>query len=466
MAGSPERKKLRRDDTRSIFGTTPFGIHCIPCSKKVSEASVRFHIKSAHPELRDIGGSYKAFGSELMEKVNQKRATMTDAEPYLKGPSTLSYRCTKCSHICLRQRNAGRHATKVCEEAAIEKVFSRETICGRYVPNRDINRFVTAARAISTALDRKPSMPFLSDLMDVRLSKNPAVLVTQDNIRPLIAPFVRSDESVEVYASAFHRILSRCTDFCTLVTQYLDNCEDPLDGEDSELAFAMEVSILWITEYYRLHVSQCPANYRAAMVVSFDGQVVGDTNMCTTFDCRTEIPTLVHVLQPMIAFAWRNPTVRISAIKREFSGQQRGGDCIPFIFSAAIPRLLSSLIFEEPDSFFCPTVVERFCLSRCFYRRQSSLDDPIMRSCGTAAADVASVLHLLQAGVLSYLVFLEGGDLSRAATSLVNDARSSRVVNIISPMIRQFRDMQGRKPPAKDGLITVDSDILLRGYRS
>jgi hypothetical protein len=124
-----------------------------------------------------------------------------------------------------------------------------------------------------------------------------------------------------------------------------------------------------------------------------------------------------------------------------------------------VPLVLQRLLLEEVPAFDSHPLVVEYCLARCFKKKANQIEMP---QCGDIASIVANVLSILRAGICSYMVSSRMSD--QQARDLVNATRSSRVLNIISPMIHRLREMQRRKPKRRKLTVSPEGDIAVDGF--
>jgi hypothetical protein len=287
--------------------TTPFGISCRDCKTTIRPASIRSHLRRKHADtpFGSTGGNVRPLLTALRRDVTRKAKEATSAgsfDEFLFGPVVLGFCCSLCPDVFERHWNAERHIASRCRLAAITARPSRWSTCGRLVTNHSLVCQPTSKRPHKAiAVDNFMG----SGDLRVGFSTSPSVIVTSRTTEDSIRSYVRADESPSVYAHVFHSVLSSKLGFVSEMGSLLVLASGA--GElETDLMFALEVADRWIEDYYHNHVFRCPANLRAALI-SFDGQVVGDTNMRTTFTARWDIPVLSRVLLPLLTFAWRHP---------------------------------------------------------------------------------------------------------------------------------------------------------------
>jgi hypothetical protein len=191
-----------------------------------------------------------------------------------------------------------------------------------------------------------------------------------------------------------------------------------------------------------------PGNFRAALQV-LPGQEVGEVTQNVLYSFRHLEALVLPEVICLLKFVWRHPSNLLASFKQSVNA------CDPML----VPAILRVLFLENVQSFNSHPLVMEYCLARCFRMKANQI---VMAQCGDNASTVAAVLSILRAGACSYIVLSNMSD--QQAKDFVNDVRQSRVLNVISPMIRRLREMQRRKPKRRKTTVSPDCDIAVDGF--
>ena len=233
------------------------------------------------------------------------------------------------------------------------------------------------------------------------------------------------------------------------------------DVFDAGLLPVYEACERWIHKARR-YVNMVPANFRSTLQV-FQGQEFGgETTQHYVFNFNRNVERLLTELNSLVTFLWRHTDFNHCCVSylKDSSVNVKGKNYIP--------KLLKLLFLENIQGYKKHPIILQYCQAKCFrMNKKSNVDNNnnelVMIRCGTIASTFGNVVAILRAGICSYIVTKDMND--AAAKELVESARSSRTLNIISPMISVLRAMENRKPNSRepklgsDFLITIDSFI-------
>lgn len=331
--------------------SSPFGMYCGECRTPLDSGSVKYHMATKHPGV--VTCNYRGLLAAWRKKCPSPILTTINVDDYIKGPITSGHICMGCSLVFDDRSKAKRHIVKKCRGHQIAMVSCRSTICGRLVPMDALlsvrsDKFVQLP-PLSTAPAQVPS-PYNQSCYEIFYSDNPSITTLATSCEEKVGPFVVAEESPATYARLFHNIISKANDLSTVVKTMLAKCSLPKDNEQ-DLSLVLEVGTTWINDYYATHVFLCPADMRAA-TISFDGQVVGDTNMKTTFVPRSDTAPLLRILLPLLCYGWRHSTNPFAEYKLELNSDKGPPPRQKLISTGFVPRMLTTLITLPPSFHF------------------------------------------------------------------------------------------------------------------
>ncbi|KAI2489623.1 hypothetical protein MHU86_24971 [Fragilaria crotonensis] len=130
------------------------------------------------------------------------------------------------------------------------------------------------------------------------------------------------------------------------------------------------------------------------------------------------------------------------------------------------PFFLKDLLLEVPQSVSSLPLVAEFCLMFAF-RVPKHGSEINMISCDTVSSVFSKVASILKAAVCSVICSFAEHSFTTFGPALVKSVRESPVIHILSPMVRQIREMHRRLPKRRKttldaiGNITVDQFTFL-----
>lgn len=271
-----------------------------------------------------------------------------------------------------------------------------------------------------------------------------------DGTEEVLAKYIRTDETVGPYTAIFHPLCVRSRgNFDSLVSDMVDWWHKPVTDDEFELTKLHEFGKKWIYSTARRLTEMVPGNFRAALQI-MDGQDVGETNQNFLYSFRHKESLVLPEVNRLLSFVWRHHgNMVVNLLERTGSRE-----------TMIVPCILQELLLEESPSFDSHPMLVEYCLARCLRRKgDGSL---VMPQCGDVASIVATVMSILRAAVCSHMVYARMSD--KVAKEFVMRAKSSRVLNIIAPVIRRLREMQRRKPKRRKLTTSPEGDISVDGF--
>jgi hypothetical protein len=351
--------------------------------------------------------------------------------PFVTGGSFLGHYCHTCSTSFSRKCHALRHCQgkkTICLVSGIRQAPMRRTVCGRTI----------LASVVASRLPVGSAIPFST---------------TQEWLQE----YVSGDEKVSQYIAIFHPMISLVPvdDRTSYMSNLVNYWSRDTDSDEPQLADLLERAETWLFNRARNEVGMVPANYRAAIQV-FDGQTVGDVSINFTYNFRHFEANLLPELKSLISFAWRrsqtSKTNVLDVFIRTYDLHQQN--------AYYLPRLLQALFVERVGSVFDHPVIVEYCLARSFRNTENKLS---MIKCDTIASQVATTMALLRAGLCSAIISYPNS-MDLVATAVCQEARTSRVANILCPFIRALKEMQKRKGTKRMKTISPEGNIAVDGY--
>ncbi len=201
-----------------------------------------------------------------------------------------------------------------------------------------------------------------------------------------------------------------------------------------------------LLHFAQKNILMVPGNLRAGLQ-TFEGGKVNDASQQSTYTMQHDPTSLLPELKKLLSFAYR----RCHFVKRGFDVDD----------DFAVAHYLKELMLEVSPSVSHLPFVAEFCLMYAFRVPQDG-SSIYMISCDTLSSVFPKVSSLLKAGVCSVLCLFTHNAFTTHGPALVHAVRNSPLIHILSPMVRQIREMHRRIPKRQkttvDGMgkITVD----------
>jgi hypothetical protein len=408
-----------------IFGFTPFGTYCRICNVHVgaSEKMIKSHLEAKKHGVftRDAVNAIKTMADKEVERLSRK----ANLDLYLIDRSE-GWACG-CGAVFKNTKGLIRHCkgVKSCsfdpKEARPEWLYN--TVCFRTISQATLDR-------LSSSLSTTRHLHF-------------------ETTEEALQKYIRPDETVGPYISIFHPLCVSCgANFDSRLRDMVGWWKMEAGIDELGLLQLVKATKTWIHLSARRLVEMVPGDLRAALQV-FAGQEVGELNQNFLYSFRHSEALVLPEVICLLLFVWRHPSNLLASFKQTVNA------CDPML----VPAILRELLLEKVQSFNSHSLVMEYCLARCFRMKANQI---VMAQCGDNASTVAAVLSILRAGACSYIVLSDMSN--QQAKDFVNDVRKSRVLNIISPMIRRLREMQRRKPKRRKTTVSPEGDIAVDGF--
>ena len=456
----------------AFLDLTPFGPYCKLCNVPLAiQRGIASHGKEVHPN--DVFKN-NAVIREVQRRMKVLREVhANDLSPFLteelsKNPTWF---CTVCFSTFTKSCNYNRHLEVRSNVLCLGgtgggKIECYITICGRLGPKScntttcnpsTTPTIITATGTVSTISDLTSQSSINKSLSIASNSKVPApLLITKEEACDILKPFARPDEDVTFLYHNYLPILT--SGFEGRMKEYL-NYSTQQSCEDGILKNWLEAGREWFHKYADGHIANVSANVRSRLAEFEQREVDGAVVRGSTFALRRGIPRLVNELEAVLRFLYYFPTTLLDSFK---TVEVRNATMAWLIESAIIPKILYTVVMEEPEDHGKLPIVCLYCLSRGFTLKDGC--DLSMTECGWFASRVSAVLHLLRAGVCGYLVTLSGGGsnttlLTEQEMDIVGRIQNGRVTNLLAPYIRRLREAHAKKPKNKTNTVNSMGDI-------
>jgi superfamily II DNA helicase RecQ len=411
-----------------IFGFSPFGIYCRICKDHVGSTKqmIKLHLESKGHGLfsKDALFTFEGMAAKKIELLLlSKRANLDE---FLVGSSE-GYAC-RCEAVFGNTKALTRHC-KEAKSCSFNPNEARPELLYKTVCHRTISQ---------ATLDRLSVSPSTTGHFDFAKTEE------------AIKKYIRSDETIGPFIALFHPLCVSCgVNFDSRVRDMMGWWKTKAGVEELGLLQLLEAATTWIHSSVRRLVEMVPGNLRAALQV-FDGQEVGQVAQNFLYNFRHLEALVLPEVITFLSFVWRHPSNLLASFKRSVNASD----------IKLVPAILQKLLLENVHGFNSHPLVMEYCLARCF--RMKANNQVVMAQCGDNASIVAAVLSILRAGACSHIVLSDMSD--QQSKDFVQEVRQSRVLNIISPMIRRFREMQRRKPPRRMTTVSPEGDIAVDGF--
>jgi superfamily II DNA helicase RecQ len=204
----------------------------------------------------------------------------------------------------------------------------------------------------------------------------------------------------------------------------------------------------WLLNFAQKNILMVPGNLRAGLQ-TFEGGEVNEVSQRSIYTMQHFPTTILPDLVKLLSFAYR---------RGHFTNKSKYGEHDPFF----VPYFLKNLLLEKPDSVSQYPFLAEFCLMSVFRVKHS--DSTIsMVNCDTLSSLFSRIISVCRAAVCSVIcsftqeAFFHG-------RQLVDNVRKAPVSHIISPMIRQLREMAQQIPQRQKSILDSSGNIIVDQY--
>jgi hypothetical protein len=416
---------------QELFTFSPFGLCCRQCktnaSIKMEERSLVEHVRkhgldSRISTIRSLLAKYKA----LLENA---RALGT-IHPFLSDDKIyIGFSCACGQTFYSRKDSALRHCTRSgCDSSKLQKVELFKLCCGRYVSEAQVTSFFNEAPRITQQFD-------------------------YCQVRAVLLPFLPSREKQDhTYTHMYTPIIACCgsqQDFVRKIkNDFVLIHSLPSPSVESVLIKIHMQAENWLLKFAQKNILMVPGNLRAGLQ-TFEGGEVDDVSQRSTYTMQHDPTSLLSELKKLLSFAYRKDLFASTVFDEtdEF----------------AVAYFLKDLLLEIPPSVASHPFVVEFCLMFPF--RVSGEDSKItMISCDTVSSLFSKISSVLKAAVCSVICSFSEQSFALSGNLLVKSVREAPVIHILSPMVRQIREMHGRLPKRQKTILDPGGNIIVDQY--
>jgi superfamily II DNA helicase RecQ len=416
--------------TSELFTFSPFGLGCRLCKNNVTiqmeERSIQLHLKkhgmdSRVSSIRSLLKGYKTLlqNAKALQTIDSFRR---DFNEYI------GYSCV-CGLSFLKKGNAFRHCKKLgCDQGKLQNIELIQLCCGRYVSHAQVTSFFNSA-------------PRITEQFDYRMA------------RATLLPFLPQKEKHDhTYTHMFTPLIIGCgcdKHFVEKIkTDFISIHPPPSLPEELLLTKIHKQAEVWLLNFAQKNVLMVPGTLRAGLQ-TFEGGEVDNVSQRCTYTMQHDPRSLLPELKKLLSFSYR----RGLFATRGFDTQD----------GFAIPYFLKDLLLEVPSSVASHPFVVEFCLMFAF-RVPKDGAAIYMISCDTMSSLFSKIASILKAAVCSVICSFSEQAFTTYGNLLVKSVREAPVLHILSPMIRQIREMHGRLPKRQKTILDPGGNIIVDQY--
>jgi hypothetical protein len=422
---------------KELFVFSPFGLCCRQCkvnaSIQMDNRSIAIHLKkhsldSTIVTVRSILDHYR------MELQNAKAAGVIN--PFRMDQKTYAgFQCICGQIFSTRRDNAIRHCKKSgCNPLKMVDVELIKLCCGRYV---------TQAQIDTLFIDNPPR---ITTQFDYPLAR--AILL------PYLPPKEKHDHT---YTHMYYPLIANAGGKAGFIEKIKKDFV-AIHTPASKVGESMLLKILgqaesWLLNYAQKNIMMVPGNLRGSLQ-TFEGGEVDDVSQRITYRMQHDPTTLLPELKKLLSFAFRRGRFASSRFDEHDD--------------FAVAYFLKDFLLEVPSSVASPPFVVEFCLMYPFrVPNAGSTGDSAdikMISCDTVSSMISRVTSILKAAVCSVICSFSEDTFTRSGRLLVQSVRSAPVIHILSPMVRQIKEMYSRLPKRQKTILDPGGNVVVDQY--
>jgi len=427
------------------FNPTPFGNYCDMCKSAVgnNKRSIIRHMKDKH------GIIITHEQSVSLVKYIEEKITIASSSPNfciknIKVNDGYECECGACfSELKILHNHLRRN--KNCNKYNKQSIII--TKCGRTITHHQYQE--VARKSLPSAVDTSKVITIISTL-------------------------VPQHETVPQHAQWLYPFyLVKGDNFLDLIKQLIPLWSVKPSDDEHDLKYVLDQAAIWIKQS-RSHVGFLRGDHRALL------QMLGaieknEIVYYRTFNVRHNLSVVQNELFKFLQFIVRiveNEGIVSGLVQQNIIKDLRQiiqhskllqVDHHPLL----IPQLLKTCLNEVVSNDLSHSFVSIYNIIRMFRTKvkadsNNKEKELIMTSCGQSASNIGTVQSFLRTSVCSYALL---NKLSAKETEeLMKETSSSTVLNQTSPMIRQCRDMQNKKPSVLRSTISPDGDIFIASF--
>ena len=339
----------------------------------------------------------------------------------------IGFSCYCGKNFQSRKDSALRHCKRSgCDASKLQKVELFKLCCGRYVSHAQVRSFF------------EETPPRITQ--QFKYSEARAVLL------PFLPQLEKQDHT---YTHMYTPLISGCGGGRQFVekikTDFLMIHSAPSLSSEALLQRIHQQAEIWLLNFAQKNILMVPGNLRAGLQ-TFEGGEVDDVSQRCTFTMQHNPRSLLPELKKLLSFAYRR-----GLFSSKVFDEQDG---------FAIPYFLKDLLLEAPPSVASLPLVAEFCLMFAF-RVPKNGATINMISCDTVSSLFSKIASVLKAAVCSVICSFSQHSFTIAGHNLVKSVREAPVIHILSPMVRQIREMHNRIPKRRKTTLDTAGNIFV-----
>ena len=412
---------------KELFIFSPFGLRCVQCEKgltiQLDERCICRHLKFHGMDSRVV--TVSSLFAEYKSQIDKVKVSGSIEQYRCDKQTYIGYSCI-CGLSYVKVRNANRHCKKAgCDASKLQKVDLIKLCCGSYVSHAQVTSFFETPPRITQQFDYREA-------------------------RAVLLPFLPNREKNDnTYTHMYYPLITQCGGASQFVSKIKNEFTAihsvPSPSHESMLMKIHEQAGIWVLNFAQMNVLMLPGQLRGGLQ-TFEGGEVEDVSQRMTYTMQHDSSTLLVELKKFLSFAYR---------RGSFIGKK-----IDFKDGFAIAYFLKDLMLEIPSSEqYHPLAVE-FCLMSAF-RVQKADSKITMISCDTVSSIFAKVSSILKAAICSVVCSFSEDAFTAHGPALITAVRKSHVLNSLSPMLRQIREMHRRIPKRRKTTLDESGNIVV-----
>ncbi len=502
--------RINNEDT---FGVTPFGVYCFECNepvgkagRKVSSNTLQMHMRRRdHRLVPNV--KFVRLATILDNCIQSRYGSITDPSPWIS--ETKSIRQCTCGATFSSNANVSRHKKSKQKKNPYEvhDVRKKElfiTSCKRTVDHAIINK-ITHQQTIRV-VQPSPSLSSTSfslsqssqstmqasqsstqtngsvEYVPIQLPHKGWISIKLAHIKNLFLHLKRLDENLEPYLSMLkllkidageNDVLQQLKDDVTTIYEETD---------DATLTFFLGCTDEWIKVFCREHVNHLDGSMRSKLQNFFDGSILINSGYNLNFNMRENESVIQKEMRIIVTLSWKfyqageindqlkealQPILELmEEFKEKHNGKVTESAVEDMIQGLVIQRYIHLIFVEEKSCAFTLLLGQRIVAVRLFYLKKSTNPDTptekvlCMRPCGEYGSTLALHIHCYRLASASLLTCT----MSKSWDGILEQVNSSILCHIISPLIRNCKNMHSQKLQIRIKEIGDNGDITIDDY--
>jgi hypothetical protein len=208
----------------------------------------------------------------------------------------------------------------------------------------------------------------------------------------------------------------------------------------------------WLLHYAQKNVLMIPGNLRAGLQMFEGHEDVNGISQHSTYTLQHDPKSILPELKKMISFAYLRGILT------------KGGMNTDPNDDFFVPEFLKDLLLvDDTASPTCHPFIVEFCLMSPFRVKHDSIS---MISCDTLSPVFSKMASVCKAGVCSFILsYANNNAFSSHGPELITKIRQASVLHILSPFVRQLREMNGRLPKRRKTTLDMLGNITVDQFR-